>query len=230
MSPNPENEHVDHELSSKQDMEATIADPQLEDASTIVIPDRQLEKKVVQKLDLRLAPMFAFSTAVSVFFATYVAFEIPVVLAMKKLKPSRAITMMVIGWSTITIGTAFVKNYGELVAVRLLLGLCEAGFFPSLSLYITMVYKREEQGRRMAYLFGSVALAGMFGGLLATGITKIGHAHGLNAWSWLYIIEGCISFIAAAWVFWGLPNNPSEAKFWKPEEKAVMLARDRQRL
>lgn len=34
----------------------------------------------------------------------------------------------------------------------------------------------------MAYLFGSVALAGMFGGLLATGITKIGHAHGLNAW------------------------------------------------
>ncbi|CAG9970426.1 unnamed protein product [Clonostachys byssicola] len=261
MSPNPENEHVDHELSSKQDMEATIADPQLEDASTIVIPDRQLEKKVVQKLDLRLAPMFAvlyfiayldrsnignaaivgltedlkltgaqFSTAVSVFFATYVAFEIPVVLAMKKLKPSRAITMMVIGWSTITIGTAFVKNYGELVAVRLLLGLCEAGFFPSLSLYITMVYKREEQGRRMAYLFGSVALAGMFGGLLATGITKIGHAHGLNAWSWLYIIEGCISFIAAAWVFWGLPNNPSEAKFWKLEEKAVMLARDRQRL
>jgi MFS family permease len=177
MSPNPENEHVDHELSSKQDMEAaTIADPQLEDASTIVIPDRQLEKKVVQKLDLRLAPMFAvlyfiayldrsnignaaivgltedlkltgaqFSTAVSVFFATYVAFEIPVVLAMKKLKPSRAITMMVIGWSTITIGTAFVKNYRELVAVRLLLGLCEAGFFPSLSLYITMVYKREEQ-------------------------------------------------------------------------------------
>lgn len=81
----------------------------------------------------------------------------------------------------------------------------------------------------MAYLFGSVALAGMFGGLLATGITKIGHAHGLNAWSWLYIIEGCISFIAAAWVFWGLPNNPSEAKFWKPEEKAVMVARDRQR-
>lgn len=176
MSPNPENELVDHELSSKQDLGATIADPRLEDASTIIIPDRQLEKKVVQKLDLRLAPMFAvlyfiayldrsnignaaivgltedlkltgaqFSTAVSVFFATYVAFEIPVVLAMKKLKPSRAITMMVIGWSTITIGTAFVKNYGELVAVRLLLGLCEAGFFPSLSLYITMVYKREEQ-------------------------------------------------------------------------------------
>ncbi|KAK7219159.1 hypothetical protein V2G26_007162 [Clonostachys chloroleuca] len=261
MSSTPKHDRVDHELPSKQDMEAAIADPQGENASIMVIPDRQLEKKVVHKLDLRLAPMFAvlyfvayldrsnignaaivgmiedlhltgsqFSTAASVFFATYVAFQIPVVLAMKKLKPSRAITMMVVGWSTITIGTAFVENYGQLVAVRLLLGFCEAGFFPTLSLYITMVYKREEQGRRIAYLFGSVALAGMFGGLFATGITKIGHAHGLNAWSWLYIIEGCVSFIAAAWVWWGLPNDPALAKFLKPEEKEVMLARDRQRL
>uniref|UniRef100_A0A8H7K8H4 Major facilitator superfamily (MFS) profile domain-containing protein n=1 Tax=Bionectria ochroleuca TaxID=29856 RepID=A0A8H7K8H4_BIOOC len=245
MTSTPKYDQVNHELPSKEDMEAAIADCQRENASTIIIPDRQLEKKVVHKLDLRLAPMFAvlyfvayldrsnignaaivgltedlhltgsqFSTAASVFFATYVAFQIPVVLAMKKLKPSRAITMMVIGWSTITIGTAFVKNYGQLVAVRLLLGFCEAGFFPTLSLYITMVYKREEQGRRIAYLFGSVALAGMFGGLFATGITKIGHAHGLNAWSWLYLIEGCVSFVAAAW----------------PEEKEVMLARDRQRL
>ncbi|CAG9953484.1 unnamed protein product [Clonostachys rosea f. rosea IK726] len=117
-----------------------------------------------------------------------------------------AITMMVIGWSTITIGTAFVKNYGQLVAIRLLLGFCEAGFFPTLSLYITMVYKREEQGRRIAYLFGSVARP------LA------------------YIIEGCVSFVAAAWVWWGLPNDPAHAKFLKPEEKEVMLARDRQRL
>uniref|UniRef100_A0A8H7N095 Major facilitator superfamily (MFS) profile domain-containing protein n=1 Tax=Bionectria ochroleuca TaxID=29856 RepID=A0A8H7N095_BIOOC len=210
MPSTPKYDQVGHELPSKQDMEAAIADPQRENASTIVVPDRQLEKKVVHELDLRLAPMFAvlyfvayldrsnignaaivgltedlrltgsqFSTATSVFFATYVAFQIPVVLAMKKLKPSRAITMM---------------------------------------------------GRRIAYLFGSVALAGMFGGLLATGITKIGHAHGLNAWSWLYIIEGCASFIAAAWVWWGLPNDPSHAKFLKPEEKEVMLARDRQRL
>jgi hypothetical protein len=48
--------------------------------------------------------------------------------------------------------------------------------------------------------------------------------------SWLYLIEGCVSFVAAAWVWWGLPNDPAHAKFLKPEEKEVMLARDRQRL
>ena len=135
-----------------------------------------LEKRVLRKLDLRLAPMFAvlyfvsyldrsnignaavaglkddlrlsnsqFSTAVSVFFATYVAFEIPTVLAMKKLRPHRAISFAVVGWGALTIGTAFTKHFGELVAVRLLLGVFESGFFPCLSLYITMVYRREEQ-------------------------------------------------------------------------------------
>lgn len=145
-------------------------------ASMTIVPDRQLEKQVLRRLDLRLAPLFAtlyfvayldrsnignaavaglvddlglsgsqLSTAVSVFFATYVAFELPVVLGLKKLKPNRAISFMCFGWSVVTIGTAFVNNFHELIAVRLLLGLAEAGFFPCLSLYITMVYKREEQ-------------------------------------------------------------------------------------
>lgn len=86
-----------------------------------------------------------YSTAVSVFFATYVPLELPIVLAMQKMGPHRAIALMCFGWSVVTIGTAFVKNFGQLVAVRVLLGITEAGFFPCLSLYITMVYKKEEQ-------------------------------------------------------------------------------------
>ena len=158
------------------------ADPESEASSTngeaIVAVNASMEKRVLRKLDLRLAPMFAvlyfvsyldrsnignaaiaglkedlnlsesqFSTAVSVFFATYVAFEIPTVLAMKKLRPHRAISLAVVAWGSVTIGTAFTKNFTELVVVRLLLGLFESGFFPSLSLYITMVYRREEQVR-----------------------------------------------------------------------------------
>lgn len=156
--------------------EAQAGSQRGETASAVLIPDRQLEKAVLRRLDLRLAPLFAtlyfiayldrsnignaaiagltedlgmtgsqFSTAVSVFFATYVTFELPVVLAMKRLTPSRAIAAMAFGWSAVTIGTAFINHFRDLIAVRLLLGLCEAGFFPCLSLYITMVYKREEQ-------------------------------------------------------------------------------------
>lgn len=151
---------------------------------------------------------------------------VPFVLALRLLKVHRAISVMVLSWSAVTIGTAFVRNYEGLLATRLILGICESGFFPCLSLYITMVYNRREQGLRFAYLYSAIALSGMFGGLVATGITKIRHYAGLNTWSWLYIVEGCISLIVVPWAWYGLPENPTKAKFWTPEERATMELRD----
>lgn len=130
-----------------------------------------------------------YSTAVSVFFGTYVPLELPAVLLAQRVGPHRAIAGMCLGWSAVTIGTGFVKNFGDLIAARVLLGLCEAGFFPCLILYISIVWKKEEQGLRQAYLFSSVALAGMFGGLIATGITYIGPVNGLESWRWVSTIN-----------------------------------------
>lgn len=167
-----------------------------------------------------------FSTAVSLFFATYVLFMVPFVLALRWLKVHRAISIMAFSWSIVTIGTAFIQNYGGLLACRIILGICESGFFPCISLYITMVYNRHEQGLRFAYLFSATAFSGMFGGLVATGITKIGHSAGLNSWSWLYIVEGCISLLVVPWAWFGLPENPAKAKYWTPEERETMERRD----
>lgn len=129
-----------------------------------IFVDPVIEKRILRKLDLHLAPIFMslyflsylnrsnignaavagmndqlnlspaqYSTAVSVFYATYVGLIFPIVLALRKIKPHRAITTMAVAWSLVTIGTAFCKSYGALVACRLLLGVCEAGFFPCIS-------------------------------------------------------------------------------------------------
>lgn len=100
---------------------------------------------------------------------------------------------------------------------------------PSSSLYMTMIYNRQEQGLRFAYLFSSMALSGMFGGLVATGITYIGTAGGLRAWSWLYIIEGVVSLAIVPFVWFGLPENPAQAKFFTAEELEVLAARELKR-
>ncbi|PNH34113.1 hypothetical protein VD0002_g8748 [Verticillium dahliae] len=170
-----------------------------------------------------------FSTAVSVFFATYVAFMVPFVLALKKLKTHRAIAVMAFAWSIVTIGTAFIKSYSGLLACRILLGVCESGFFPCISSYITMVYNRHEQGLRFSYLFAAMAFSGMFGGLVATGITKIGSAGGIPSWSWLYIIEGLISLTVVPWAWFGLPEHPATAKWWTPEQRDTMERRELKR-
>lgn len=223
--------------------------------------DPVLQKRILRKLDTRLAPLFCalyflsyldrsnignaaitgledqlnltgsqYSTAVSVFFATYVVAMFPLVLALRKLKTHRAITIMAGAWSIVTIGTAFVKSYQGLIACRLVLGLCEAGFFPCISLYITMVYNRQEQGLRFAYLYAATSFSGMFGGLLATGITEISRVGGLEAWSWLYIIEGLASLLVVPWAWYGLPEYPAQAKWWTLEEREAMKIREQQRV
>lgn len=45
----------------------------------------------------------------------------------------------------------------------------------------------------------------------------------------MYIIEGLFSIVVAAVVFFGLPNDPSNAYFLKPEEKELMRRRAVQR-
>lgn len=92
-----------------------------------------------------------------------------------------------------------------------------------------MIYNRQEQGLRFAYLFSSMALSGMFGGLVATGITYIGDAGGLRSWSWLYILEGLVSLIVVPFVWYGLPENPAQAKFFTAEELDVLAAREMKR-
>lgn len=123
-----------------------------------------------------------WSTAVSIFYATYVFFETPWALLLKKLTPRYVVTGLCIVWSLVTVFSGFITNINGLYAVRLILGACEAGLFPSLSLYLAMVYRREEQAKRVSYLFVATALAGAFGGILAWGILHMDGTAGMSGW------------------------------------------------
>lgn len=119
------------------------------------------------------------NVAVTLFYVTYIAFEVPASLLLKKLRPSRLIPFFIIGWSAVIIGAAFINNYAGLLATRLLLGAFESGIFPCLTLYLSMYYKPLEQARRISYLFVASALSGGLGGLLAYGLTNLHGASGL---------------------------------------------------
>lgn len=123
-----------------------------------------------------------FSTAVSIFYATYVTFETPFAVLMKKWTPRNLLTGLCVVWSLTTIFTGFIVNVGGLYAVRLILGACEAGLFPCLNLYLTMVYRREEQAKRVSYLMSCAAISGAVGGLLAYGILQMDGVAGKAGW------------------------------------------------
>lgn len=56
--------------------------------------------------------------------------EIPSNLVLKKFRPSRWIPAIVILWAIVQICMGLVKTYGQLLALRFLLGLFECGLFP----------------------------------------------------------------------------------------------------
>jgi len=102
----------------------------------------------------------------------------------------------------------FVKNFQGLLAVRIFLGICEGGLFPGVTFYITMWYCRHECGLRMAVFFSAATAAGAFGGLLAYGIGKMSGLDGRGGWSWIFILEGLLTFVVACLACWAINDYP----------------------
>ncbi|KAJ0316656.1 hypothetical protein Brms1b_005375 [Colletotrichum noveboracense] len=168
------------------------------------------------------------NVAVTVFYVTYITFEIPASLILKKARPSRLIPFFILAWSATVVGSAFVTNYASLLATRLLIGMFESGLFPCLTLYLSTFYKREEQARRISYLFVAAALSGAFGGLLAYGLTSLHGASGLAGWRWLFLIEGVISLAVGLAIIVLLPDSFETAKWLTEDDKNLMRIRAEQ--
>ncbi|KAF9507165.1 hypothetical protein BS47DRAFT_345145 [Hydnum rufescens UP504] len=101
-----------------------------------------------------------YQVAVSVFFVTYLLFELPSNLVLKKFTASRYIASLAVLWSIVASLTGLVQTYHQLIVCRILLGIFEAGLFPGLAVYLTFFYTRQQLALRIGYLFVSAALAG----------------------------------------------------------------------
>jgi MFS family permease len=166
-----------------------------------------------------------FQVAVSILFVTYLTFEVPSNLVLKKFTPSRWIAFITTAWGLIATLTGITNSYGSLIACRVLLGVVEAGLFPGLNVYLTFFYTRHELALRVGYLFVSAAIAGALGGLLAYGIGHMDGVAGLSGWRWIMIIEGMPTFFLGIAAFFLLPNDAETAYFLSSEEKKAHVVR-----
>ncbi|KAI5367271.1 putative major facilitator superfamily, MFS transporter superfamily [Septoria linicola] len=166
-----------------------------------------------------------FNDISTVFYATYVLFEVPWVMAVKRYGANTVLGAALVLWSTVTLCTGFVQTYTQCLVMRLLLGAAEAGLFPALSFVISTIWDRQNQAKRVSLLYMSSALSGAFGKLFAYGVQSMGRQRRLDAWRWLFIIEGAISLLICSLIWFTLPKSAEEAWFLSSEEKAVMRAR-----
>jgi MFS family permease len=82
-------------------------------------------------LDVLEGSTSRYSIVTIVFFATYIVCQPPATVICRWLGPRNFLSVIVILWGAVMIGMGFSDSYGTLAALRVVLGVLEAGFFPS---------------------------------------------------------------------------------------------------
>jgi len=196
-----------------------------------------------------------YSIIVLLFFITYVFLQPPATVILRKIGPRIFLPSITVLWGATMIGFGFVKNWSQLIPLRLVLGVFEAGFFPGCAYLLSCWYPRYELQKRNAvfYLIGSMASA--FSGILAYGISQMaglgsgeglgqhygptklnptaprGIQPGLAGWRWIFIMQGLITCIMGLGAFALIVDFPEKAtktwglKFLNENEAAFVVAR-----
>jgi MFS family permease len=85
-----------------------------------------------------------YSVVTLVFFTTYIVFQPPSTVIIRKIGPRLHLSIITLLWGAVMIGFGFVKKWDQLAALRVVLGVLEAGFFPSCVYLLSTWYTRCE--------------------------------------------------------------------------------------
>lgn len=168
-----------------------------------------------------------YNWALTIFFFPYAAFEVPSNLALKFLKPSVWLPLIMFCWGLVMMCQGFTQNYEGILTTRFMLGITEAGLFPGATFICTTWYRRNELQFRVGIFYCAATFAGAFSGLLAFAIGKMSGIAGYRGWRWIFILEGlltiAVAFAAYPCLLW--TDSPESAKWLTPEEKRFIRLR-----
>jgi len=76
-----------------------------------------------------------------------------------------------------------------------------------------------------AVFFSAASLASAFSGLLAAAIVNMDGLAGLSGWRWIFILEGIVTVVVGATLYWILPDSPQTASWLEPWEQQYLINR-----
>ncbi|SHI27187.1 MFS transporter [Desulfosporosinus lacus] len=165
-----------------------------------------------------------FGIVTSVFFITYLIFQVPTNMLLERIGARKVIPTIVIGWGLATLLTFFAQNLTQLIVFRVLLGMFESGFFVGIIYWLTLWFPRSERGRVTAIFTLSLSVANIIGPPVAGYIIQYINFGGISGWRWLFIIEGILPMILGVIAWFVMRDNPDQAKWLSVEEKNVIRA------
>ena len=168
---------------------------------------------------------YDYNIILSVFYISYIIFEIPSNLCCKWLGPGWFLPGICLAFGLVSVFTAFVQTMPQMCGVRLLLGVFEAGVMPGIAYYMSRWYRRAELAFRLSVYIVMTPLAGAFGGLLASGILSLESFGAVKGWRMIFAIEGIITVGLSLMAFATMTDRPETARWLSEAEKDLATTR-----
>jgi ACS family tartrate transporter-like MFS transporter len=161
----------------------------------------------------------AYGLGAGAFFWSYVLFQFPANLMLARIGARVWISIIMVTWGACSAGTALITGETSFVAVRFLLGIAEAGFFPGVAYFLTCWFPAFYRGRMMGIFYACGAFASVLGGPLGANLLKLNGWFGIAGWQWIFLVEGVPAVLLAFYGLATLCNRPSEAHWLAPDER-----------
>ncbi|EEA03591.1 major facilitator superfamily MFS_1 [Burkholderia sp. H160] len=167
----------------------------------------------------------AFGLGGGLFFIGYFLFEVPSNLILHKVGARRWIARVMVSWGLVSLASAFVVGPNSFYALRFILGVAEAGFFPGIILYLSLWFPARQRAVAAAWFMAAAPISTAIGSPISGAIMKLPPIAGLADWQMLYILEALPAVVLGFCVLRYLTDKPAQAGWLQPEERDWLIAK-----
>lgn len=161
--------------------------------------------------DLQLNQGSRYSVSIFIFTIASVIFQLPCTVAVRLVGPRVWFAMITFAFGLLTLCTAFIQTWRQMIALRVLLGIAMSGIYPGLTYLISAWYPRREQQLRFAYLQSGEVIVLATGNIVNFGLNHLDGRAGLAGWRWMYLVQGLISCVLGIVTYWWMVDFPEHS-------------------
>src|ERR1700761_2038610 len=170
-----------------------------------------------------------YSVSIFIFTVASVCCQLPATILLRFIGPRLFFSATTCAFGVITMCTAAITGWQQMIALRVLLGISMSGIYPGLTYLISTWYTRHEQQLRFALLQSGEIIVLATGSIVNFGLNHLDHRHGLRGWQWMYLVQGSVTIVLGLVTYFWMVDFPDCCEdsfhFLTKDEKALAISR-----
>ena len=170
-----------------------------------------------------------YSVSIFIFTVSSIICQLPSTILLRFVGPRLFFATITTCFGIVTLCTAFVTTWRQMIALRVLLGISMSGIYPGLSFLISTWYTRKEQQLRFAFLQSGEVIILATGSIVNFGLNHLDGHVGLRGWRWMFLVQGTITILLGLITYFWMVDFPENSQdsflFLTPEETDLAVDR-----